>query len=70
MPLLGTSWRGEPLGYLRGMADVTQLLDAAGAARPAAELLRSSTDELRKLAAARMSDERPGQTRQATALVY
>jgi RNA polymerase sigma factor (TIGR02999 family) len=54
------------------MADVTQLLDAAAAGDPkaAAELLPLVYDELRKLAAARMVEERPGQTLQATALVH
>jgi RNA polymerase sigma factor (TIGR02999 family) len=54
------------------MADVTQLLGAAAAGDPkaAAELLPLVYDELRKLAAARMAAERPGQTLQATALVH
>jgi RNA polymerase sigma factor (TIGR02999 family) len=54
------------------MADVTQLLDAAAAGDPkaAAELLPLVYDELRKLAAARMAEEKPGQTLQATALVH
>ena len=57
---------------LSGMADVTQLLDAAAAGDPkaAAELLPLVYDELRKLAAARMADEKPGQTLQPTALVH
>jgi RNA polymerase sigma factor (TIGR02999 family) len=54
------------------MADVTQLLDEAAAGDPkaAAELLPLVYDELRKLAAARMAEEKPGQTLQATALVH
>jgi RNA polymerase sigma factor (TIGR02999 family) len=54
------------------MSDVTQLLAAAEAGDPkaAAELLPLVYDELRKLAAARLADERPGQTLQATALVH
>src|SRR5215207_8798338 len=54
------------------MADVTQLLDAAAAGDPkaAAELLPLVYDELRNLAAARLAEERPGQTLQATALVH
>ena len=54
------------------MADVTRLLDAAAAgdAKAAAELLPLVYDELRKLAAARMAEEKPGQTLQATALVH
>jgi RNA polymerase sigma factor (TIGR02999 family) len=57
---------------LGGMADVTHLLDAAAAGDPraAAELLPLVYDELRKLAAARMAAERPGQTLDATALVH
>jgi RNA polymerase sigma factor (TIGR02999 family) len=54
------------------MADVTRLLDAAAAGDPAAatELLPLVYDELRKLAAAKMAAEKPGQTLQATALVH
>lgn len=54
------------------MSDVTRLLDAAAAGDPkaAAELLPLVYDELRKLAAARMAEEQPGQTLQATALVH
>jgi RNA polymerase sigma factor (TIGR02999 family) len=54
------------------MPDVTRLLDAAagGDPRAAAELLPLVYDELRKLAAARLADERPGQTLQPTALVH
>src|SRR4051794_746068 len=54
------------------MPDVTQLLDAAAAGSPtaAADLLPLVYAELRKLAAARMAAEAPGQTLQATALVH
>jgi RNA polymerase sigma factor (TIGR02999 family) len=54
------------------MADVTRLLDAAAAGDPraAADLLPLVYDELRKLAAARLAGERPGQTLDATALVH
>jgi RNA polymerase sigma factor (TIGR02999 family) len=54
------------------MADVTQILAAIGRGDPhaAAELLPLVYDELRKLAAARMAEEKPGQTLQATALVH
>jgi RNA polymerase sigma factor (TIGR02999 family) len=57
---------------LGGMAEVTKVLDAAAAGDPgaAAELLPLVYDELRKLAAARLSHENPGQTLQATALVH
>ena len=52
--------------------DVTRLLDAAAAGdrQAAADLLPLVYEELRKLAAARMIDERPGQTLEATALVH
>ncbi|MFO0848278.1 MAG: ECF-type sigma factor [Gemmataceae bacterium] len=54
------------------MADVTHLLDAAAAGDPkaAGELLPLVYDELRKLAASRLAEERPGQTLQPTALVH
>jgi RNA polymerase sigma factor (TIGR02999 family) len=57
---------------LGGMSDVTQILAAieAGDPKAAAELLPLVYDELRKLAAARLADEKPGQTLQATALVH
>jgi RNA polymerase sigma factor (TIGR02999 family) len=57
---------------LRGMADATRLLDAAAAGDPkaAAELLPLVYDELRQLAAARLAEEKPGQTLQPTALVH
>jgi RNA polymerase sigma factor (TIGR02999 family) len=52
--------------------DVTHILSALdrGDPRAAAQLLPLVYDELRKLAAQRMSSERPGQTLQATALVH
>ncbi|HJZ59084.1 MAG TPA: ECF-type sigma factor [Gemmataceae bacterium] len=54
------------------MSDVTRLLDAAAAGdrQAAADLLPLVYDELRQLAAARMSQEAPGQTLDATALVH
>jgi RNA polymerase sigma factor (TIGR02999 family) len=54
------------------MSDVTRLLDAAAAGdrQAATDLLPLVYDELRRLAAARMAEERPGQTLQATALVH
>jgi RNA polymerase sigma factor (TIGR02999 family) len=54
------------------MTDVTRLLDAAagGDGRAAAELLPLIYDELRRLAAARLAVEAPGQTLQPTALVH
>jgi hypothetical protein len=55
---------------LGGMADVTQILSAIEAGDPhaAEELLPLVYDELRKLAAARLDAEKPGQTLQPTAL--
>ena len=64
------------IGYILldspGMPNVTQLLDsaAAGDPRASADLLPLVYDELRKLAAARIAEEKPGQTLQATALVH
>jgi RNA polymerase sigma factor (TIGR02999 family) len=54
------------------MTDVTRLLDAAhrGDRQAAAELLPLVYAELRRLAAARLAAERPGQTLDATALVH
>jgi RNA polymerase sigma factor (TIGR02999 family) len=54
------------------MSDVTRLLEAAAAGdrQAAADLLPLVYDELRKLAAARMAEERPGHTLDATALVH
>src|SRR5215469_8101932 len=54
------------------MSDVTRLLDAAAAGdrQAAADLLPLVYDELRKLAAARMTGENPGHTLDATALVH
>src|SRR5713101_7983306 len=54
------------------MSDVTRILSAIehGDARAAEELLPLVYDELRKLAAQRLAQEKPGQTLQATALVH
>src|SRR4051794_19216833 len=54
------------------MSDVTQLLVAVEAGDPhaAAELLPLVYEELRTLAAAKLAQEKPGQTLQATALVH
>jgi RNA polymerase sigma factor (TIGR02999 family) len=60
------------MSYAVTMSDVTQLLDAAhrGDKQAAAELLPLVYDELRKLAAAKMANEKPGHTLDATALVH
>jgi RNA polymerase sigma factor (TIGR02999 family) len=54
------------------MADVTQILSQIEQGDPTAaeQLLPLVYDELRKLAAARLANEDPGQTLQATALVH
>ena len=54
------------------MNDITQVLNAAGqsAALAANELLSLVYEELRRVAAAKMAQEAPGQTLQATALVH
>jgi len=54
------------------MHEVTRILEAIGQGDPraAGELLPLVYDELRKLAAEKMAQEKPGQTLQATALVH
>ncbi len=54
------------------MTDVTQILNAIEQGDPSAaeQLLPLIYDELRKLAAQKMAQEKPGQTLQATALVH
>src|SRR6266545_2450868 len=54
------------------MSDVTRILNAIGGgdSKAAQDLLPLVYEELRKLAAHRMSNEAPGQTLQPTALVH
>src|SRR5690348_3238813 len=54
------------------MSDVTQILTAIEQGDPhaAEQLLPLVYDELRRLAAQRLAQEKPGQTLQATALVH
>lgn len=54
------------------MSEVTQILSAIeqGDSQAAEQLLPLVYDELRKLAAQKMAQEKPGQTLQATALVH
>jgi RNA polymerase sigma factor (TIGR02999 family) len=54
------------------MSDVTQILSRieSGDSAAAEDLLPLVYDELRKLAAAKLAQEKPGQTLQATALVH
>ena len=53
------------------MSEVTRILSAIEQGQPhaAEELLPLVYDELRRLAAQRLAEEKPGQTLQATALV-
>lgn len=57
---------------LASMSDVTRFLSSIEQGDPnaAARLLPLVYDELRKLAAQKLADEKPGQTLQATALVH
>src|SRR5918992_719637 len=61
-----------PRGRLARMTDVTRILSAIEEGDPSAaeQLLPLVYDELRKLAAQRLAQEKPGQTLQATALVH
>src|SRR5262245_26343205 len=54
------------------MSEVTRILSeiASGDSAESEKLLPLVYDELRKLAAARLAQEKPGQTLQATALVH
>src|SRR5712672_1044609 len=57
---------------LTSMSEVTRILSAIehGDPKAAEQLLPLVYDELRKLAAQRLAQEKPGQTLQATALVH
>src|SRR5262245_4598004 len=61
-----------PRGKLANMSEVTQILAAIEQGDPhaAEQLLPLVYDELRKLAAQKLAQEKPGQTLQATALVH
>jgi RNA polymerase sigma factor (TIGR02999 family) len=60
------------MAFFIGMSDVSRILDQvqAGESAAAERLLPLVYDELRKLAAVRLAQEKPGQTLQATALVH
>jgi RNA polymerase sigma factor (TIGR02999 family) len=66
--LRGWAWRVR----LSDMDEVTEILKAAasGEAEAAARLLPLVYDELRRLAAQKLAQEKPGQTLQPTALVH
>jgi len=63
---------GNSAAIFEAMSDVTQLLNAmeAGDLQAGDQLLPMVYEELRKLAAARMANEKAGQTLQPTALVH
>ena len=66
-------WNGARwAGMLVLMSDVTRILSQIESGDPAAaeQLLPLVYDELRRLAAAKLAHEKPGQTLQATALVH
>ena len=70
---IGTVWPNDrDMKKIRSMSDVTQILSQIESGDPSAaeQLLPLVYDELRKLAAARLAQEKPGQTLQATALVH
>src|SRR5262245_57796848 len=60
------------MGMLDLMSEVTRILSAIEQGDPSAaeQLLPLVYDELRQLAAAKLAQEKPGQTLQATALVH
>jgi RNA polymerase sigma factor (TIGR02999 family) len=62
----------SPAVILGAMNEVTRLLSAVGQGDPqaAGQLLPLVYDELRRLAAAKLAHEKPGQTLEATALVH
>jgi RNA polymerase sigma factor (TIGR02999 family) len=79
----GSGWGSGPAGMIESpaggfsretatMCDVTQILGKIEAGDPSAaeQLLPLVYEELRKLAAAKMAQEKPDQTLQATALVH
>src|SRR5215471_3071816 len=66
-------WRATPAAVMLDlMSEVTRILSAIeqGDPQTAEQLLPLVYDELRKLAAAKLAQEKPGQTLQATALVH
>jgi len=64
-------WRQRPT-IIERMSDVTRILSGIEQGNPSAaeQLLPLIYDELRRLAAAKLASEPPGQTLQATALVH
>src|SRR6187401_3440481 len=64
--------RASPCGILAAMSEVTRILEEIQQGDPhaAEQLLPLVYDELRRLAAQKLAQEKPGQTLQATALVH
>src|SRR6516165_7273526 len=64
--------RIRPLNGVPPMNEITRILSAIEQGEPAAaeQLLPLVYEELRKLAAQKLAQEKPGQTLQATALVH
>ncbi|HUY35128.1 MAG TPA: ECF-type sigma factor [Pirellulales bacterium] len=62
----------RPRRYTGAMSEVTRILEAIQAGQPqaASELLPLVYDELRQLAAAKLAQEKPGHTLDATVLVH
>jgi RNA polymerase sigma factor (sigma-70 family) len=69
---LGFWFPRMPLAIFKAMSDVTRILSQIeqGDSRASEQLLPLVYSELRKLAAAKLAHEKPGQTLQATALVH
>jgi RNA polymerase sigma factor (TIGR02999 family) len=72
VPVVRLGHSGSPSRRPEPESHATRLLQAASAgdAKAAAELLPLVYEELRRLAAAKMAQQTPGQTLQATALVH
>src|SRR5215472_10307694 len=71
-PPTTNGWRPPATATGAPMSDVTQILNAIeqGDPKAAGQLLPLVYDELRRLAAAQLAREKPGQTLEATALVH
>jgi RNA polymerase sigma factor (TIGR02999 family) len=70
---LSTQWQAATgRVHLPNMSEVTRILDAIGQGNPqaASQLVPLVYDELRRLAAAKLAHEKPGQTLDATGLVH
>jgi len=71
-PTISKSQSARPTCIITSVSDLTRILDQIKQGEPQAaeQLLPLVYDELRKLAAQRLANEKPGQTLQATALVH